>query len=186
MSAEECSGIQFKHGSLKDILEELGKLHNTESTKKNVFQQLKSYLGAYCSASYLDAFYKDYGSGYSYSYGGSIQALTDAGKKISRQILQNPTWADSYSDPHTGHPECIQKYFNALKACLPKAYAALFFLFFNVSNDCTSFGGGSWSSLPVNGSDSENSLGQWLTDQDGSGSDFIARKFSQDELHDSN
>ncbi|KAK1940754.1 hypothetical protein X943_002971 [Babesia divergens] len=78
MAQQECTDFQFKHETLKEILEELGKLQNADKTKKNVFQQLRDGLNTYCGTAYLDAFYKDYGSGYSYSYGGSIQALTDA------------------------------------------------------------------------------------------------------------
>ncbi|KAK1937979.1 hypothetical protein X943_001383 [Babesia divergens] len=70
-----------------------------------------------------------------------------------------------------------------LTACLPKTFAALFFLFFNVSNDCNQIGGGTWNSLPVN--DSGQNLYNWLiggSDDD----DFIARGFLQGELHKSN
>ncbi|KAK1932139.1 secreted antigen 1 [Babesia divergens] len=185
MSGQETCNFEFKQGSLKEILELLGKLHNTESTKKNVFQQLKSYLGAYCSASYLNDFYKDegsdYGSGYSYSGSGTIQLLTLAGENVSRQILQNPSWTSRFIDPHTGHSgqDCGEKYFKALKKCLPELFPALFFLFFNVSTECASFGGGSWNTLKVKGSG--QNLYKWLIGDSSDG--FIARKFSGGELH---
>ncbi|KAK1932182.1 secreted antigen 3 [Babesia divergens] len=187
MAQQECTDFQFKQGSLKDILEELAKLYNAETTRKKVFQQLKSYLGAYCAEKYLDAFYQDldYGRGVSYS-GGTIQAVTYAGKCICEAILQSPTDGRSV-DTHSKHEgqTCGEKYFNALKECLPKAYAALFFLFFNVSTDCKGIGGGKWNGLKVNGSGHSNYLFEWLTDQDGS-DDFIARGYRYGELHGSN
>ncbi|KAK1937217.1 secreted antigen 3 [Babesia divergens] len=107
-------------------------------------------------------------------------------KEIRSTILETTRTSGTYHNfdrehaEHTGR-DCGGKYFNAFKACLPKTFAALFFLFFNVSNDCKGFGGGQWSSYKVN--ESGNSLGQWLTDQDGSG---LPRKFSEGELHKSN
>ncbi|KAK1937491.1 secreted antigen 1 [Babesia divergens] len=178
-------------GSLKDILEELGKLYTTTSTRHKVFLQLKSYLEPYCGNGYLQAFYKDLVEGSDHrlgvsSYGsGSILLLTQAAERISEAILKStPSWSSSYSDPHSKHEgqTCGEKYFNALQACLPKAYAALFFLFFNVSTECSGIGGGSWNSYSVKGSG--NSLYQWLTEEDSSG--LIPKKFSGGELHPSN
>ncbi|KAK1933774.1 secreted antigen 1 [Babesia divergens] len=178
----DCN-FQFKQGSLKDILEELGKLQNADNTKKKVFSQLRDGLNTYCGNGYLEAFYGDqsgmYGStsGVSYAGGGTIQALTDAGKKISRQILQNPTWADRHEDPHADHDKCIKKYSEALQACLPKTFAALFFLFFNVAKECASFGGGSWNTLKVKGSG--QNLYKWLIESDSD----LPGGFSQKDLN---
>ncbi|KAK1939087.1 secreted antigen 1 [Babesia divergens] len=180
--------FEFKHDTLKSILEELGKLHNTTtSTRHKVFQQLRDGLNTYCGTAYLDAFYgsRDYGFGSS-MFGGSILLLTQASQKVGDIIFQKSPTGGRVQDPHVshkGHEDCGEKYFNALKACLPKAYAALLFLLFNVSNDCRKFGGGHWNSMQVN--ESGNSLYHWLIG--GSGSDgFIARGFSKDELNDSN
>ncbi|KAK1939071.1 secreted antigen 1 [Babesia divergens] len=184
MAAQECTSFP-QPKNLKDILELLEKLYNAETTKKNVFQQLKSYLQGYCSASYLEAFYGSRGGssyGYSYSGSGSILLLTQAGQNVSEEILQNPSWSRSFSDPHTGQT-CIKKYFNALKECLPKAFAALLFLFFNCDSDCRNFGGGHWNSMQVK--DSGTPLYHWLiagSDSDG----FIARGFSGGDLDTSN
>ncbi|KAK1935276.1 secreted antigen 1 [Babesia divergens] len=184
MSETKACDYQPRHDTLKEILEELGKLYNAETTKSKVFQQLRTYLKAYCGNGYLQAFYKDYGSdhgsGVSSYGGGTIQALTQAADRIGREILQKASWTSSHDTAHAEHTgqTCGEKYFNAFKACLPKAYAALFFLFFNVSTECSGIGGGHWSSLPVKGSG--QNLNKWLT---GSGSDFIDRGFSHGELH---
>ncbi|KAK1940199.1 hypothetical protein X943_001814 [Babesia divergens] len=169
MSEKGTCNFEFKHETLKEILEELYKLHGMDQTKPKVFQQLKSYLKAYCGVSYLNDFYgsRDYGVS---SYGGSILLLTYAGEKVSEAILKSTPWASQIQDTHKDHTgqTCGGKYFNALKKCLPKTFAALFFLFFNVSNECKGFGGGSWNSLPVNGSG--QNLKNWLIG--GSGSDL--------------
>ncbi|KAK1937981.1 secreted antigen 1 [Babesia divergens] len=177
--AKECTDFQFKHETLKEILEELGKLHNTESTKKNVFNHLKGDLGTYCAETYLNAFYGD--RGYS-SYGGYIQAFTFDARNICLAIVERSSWDGRSINIHAEHQDCIQKYSEALKACLPKTFPALFFLFFNVSNECSGIGGGKWNSLPVNGSGKD--LYNWLIGE--SSDDFIARKFSEEELHTSN
>ncbi|KAK1937968.1 hypothetical protein X943_002984, partial [Babesia divergens] len=189
MAQQECTDFQFKHETLKEILEELGKLYTTTSTRHKVFEKLKTYLTTYCNETYLNDFYgkRDYGSGVS-SYGGSIQLLTYAGQKVSEAILKSPpSWTSQVQDTHVSHTgrDCAEKYFNALKKCLPKTFAALFFLFFNCDSDCTSFGGGQWSGQNVNGQGSGSSgqnLYQWLTDS----SDDLPGGFSGGELHDKN
>ncbi|KAK1935286.1 secreted antigen 1 [Babesia divergens] len=182
MSAEECSGIQFKHGSLKEILEELHKLKDS-GFKQSVFNHLKSGLGTYCGDTYLNAFYKNEGGGYS---GGTIQAVTYAGYDICRQLVKTPPGDGRSVNIHAKHDDCIKKYADALKKCLPGLYSALYYLYFMCSTECSGIGGGHWSSYSVKGSDSDsgNSLYKWLTDQDGSG--LIKRGFSHGELHDSN
>ncbi|KAK1934026.1 secreted antigen 3 [Babesia divergens] len=174
--------FEFKQGSLKDILEELGKLYTTTSTRHKVFQQLRDGLKTYCGTAYLEAFYGSRGSGY--GSGGSIQALTQAAEGICKAIINNPSWTFHITDPHVSHKgqDCAERIANALKECLPKTFAALFFLFFNVSTECSGIGGGSWNSYSVKGSGKD--LYNWLTDQDGS--DDLPRKFSQEDLNTSN
>ncbi|KAK1939083.1 secreted antigen 1 [Babesia divergens] len=176
--------FEFKHDTLKSILEELGKLHNTTtSTRHKVFQQLRDGLNTYCGTAYLDAFYgyRDYGSGRGYS--GTILLLTKAGQNVSEEILQRPSWDEHLDNTHKDHEDCGEKYFNAFKACLPKLFSALLFLFFNVAKECNQIGGGSWNTLKVKGSGT--SLYNWLTESD-SDSDLIPRKFSQEDLNTSN
>ncbi|KAK1935313.1 hypothetical protein X943_003088 [Babesia divergens] len=187
MSEAKPCDYQPRHDTLKEILEELGKLYNADNTKSKVFQQLKSYLEPYCGEGYLKAFYKDYGSGYGVSSygGGTIQLLTKAAEGICKAIINNPSWASRYVDPHPKHTgqTCHVKIAKALQACLPKTFSALLFLFFNVSTECSQFGGGSWNSYKVN--DSGQNLYNWLTYGSGS-DDFIARGFLQKDLHGSN
>ncbi|KAK1937973.1 secreted antigen 1 [Babesia divergens] len=166
--------------SLKDVLVELGKLDNATSTRHKVFQQLKESLQNFCGTAYLQAFYRSRDGGYGFI--GTILLLTKAGQNVSEAIRQTTPWDGHLDREHRGHKDCALKIANALKKCLPKTFAALLFLLFNVSTECNQIGGGSWNTLKVN--DSENSLGQWLIA--GSGSDFIARKFLQGELNDSN
>ncbi|KAK1935246.1 secreted antigen 1 [Babesia divergens] len=180
MSEAKACDFEFKHDTLKSILEELGKLNDATVTRPKVFQQLRDGLHEYCGDTYLDAFYGSRGSGRGFA--GSILLLTKAGQNVSEEILKSTPWTSHHQDPHTGHSgqDCGGKYFNALQACLPKTFAALLFLFFNVSTECRKFGGGHWSGQKVN--DSGNSFYHWLIG--GSGSDgFIARKFSKEELH---
>ncbi|KAK1932186.1 secreted antigen 3, partial [Babesia divergens] len=169
--------------NLKEILELLDKLNDARTTRHKVFEQLKNSLQNFCDNKYLDAFYRDRGS--DYGFGGSIQLLTKAGENVSEAILQRPPWDEHLDREHAGHSgqDCALKIANAFKACLPKAFSALLFLFFNCDSGMTKFGGGSWNTLKVNGS-GEN-LGRWLIGED-SESDFIARGFSGGELHTSN
>ncbi|KAK1935548.1 hypothetical protein X943_002964 [Babesia divergens] len=174
---------QPRHDTLKEILEELGKLYNTTSTRHKVFLQLRDGLEPYCGNGYLEAFYKNLVEGSDHrlgvsSYGsGSILLLTQAAERIGRELLQRPSWDGHLDNTHKDHEDCGEKYSKALKACLPKTFAALFFLFFNVSKDCTSFGGGSWNSSRVN--DSRNIFYKWLTDEPHYGKmpELIARGF---------
>ncbi|KAK1935545.1 secreted antigen 1 [Babesia divergens] len=176
---EPCN-FEFKQGSLKDILEELGKLYTTTGTRHKVFQQLRTYLKAYCGDTYLDAFYKDYGSS---MFGGTILLLTDAGKKISEAILQKPSWTSRWEDPHAKHPQCIQKYAEALKKCLPELFSALYYLYFNVSKECKEIKGGKWNNVKVN--QNHEKLGEWLT-EDHDMTDLITRGYKLGELNTSN
>ncbi|KAK1932157.1 secreted antigen 1 [Babesia divergens] len=170
MTVVACN-FQFKHETLKEILEELHKLKDS-GFKQSVFLQLKSGLGTYCGEKYLEAFYKIQSGGLS---SGSIQLLTYAGYDTCRQLLKSPPSWDGRSDNrHASHPQCIQKYAEALKKCLPKAFSALYYLYFMCSTECSGIGGGTWSGQKVNGIGSD------------SGSGLIKRGFSHGELHDSN
>ncbi|KAK1939099.1 secreted antigen 1 [Babesia divergens] len=185
--SETCD---FKEpGTLKDILVELYKLHGMAKTRPKVFEQLRTYLETYCSVSYLNDFYSDqsgmYGSssGVSYSGGGTILLLTQASQKVGDIIFQKSPTDGRSVDTHVSHKDqnCHVKIAEALKKCLPKTFAALFFLFFNVSNDCKGFGGGSWNTLKVN--ESGQNLKNWLIG--GSGSD-LPGGFSGGDLNTSN
>ncbi|KAK1939121.1 secreted antigen 3 [Babesia divergens] len=110
----------------------------------------------------------------------SLATVFTKAKEIRSTILETTRTSGTYHNFDRDHKDqdCHVKISKALKACLPKTFAALFFLFFNVSKDCTSIGGGSWNTLKVKGSGT--SLYNWLTD---GSDDFIARKFSQEDLH---
>ncbi|KAK1935248.1 hypothetical protein X943_001831, partial [Babesia divergens] len=177
-------------GTLKDILEELGKLHNaTTSTRHKVFQQLRDGLNTYCGTAYLDAFYgsRDYGFGSS-MFGGSILLLTKAGQNVSEEILKSPpSWHGHLDNTHKDQT-CGEKYFNALKECLPKAYAALYYLYFMGSQSLEkTIKGGKWHDHKCDGTDSAM-LNKWLTDDSHAAKmkGLIKRGFSKEDLHDSN
>ncbi|KAK1934361.1 secreted antigen 3 [Babesia divergens] len=170
-----------KFGSLKDILEELYKLQESDF-KRTVFGHLKDGLTTYCGETYLNAFYGVQGGGNS---SGSIQAVTYAGYDTCRQLVKTPPGDGRSVNIHAKHDDCIQKYAEALKKCLPKAFSALYYLYFMCSTDCKSMHGGHWSSYKVNESGrSGQNLYKWLIGD--SGSDFIDRGFSQEDLHKSN
>ncbi|KAK1936823.1 secreted antigen 1, partial [Babesia divergens] len=184
--------------NLKEILEELGKLDYATETRHKVFEQLKNGLKAYCAETYLQAFYggRDYGRGYS----GSILLLTKAGEKVSEAILLKASWTSgtykNLDNDHASHSNCAEKISEALKKCLPKAYAALYFLLFMGDKSLGGIQGGQWKDQNVNGSDrSGTDLFNWLTKEEksvGGGSSkpltpgLIKRGFLDSELKNSN
>ncbi|KAK1935542.1 putative RIBOSOME BINDING PROTEIN-1, partial [Babesia divergens] len=185
--SETCN---FKEpGTLKEILEELGKLDYATDTRHKVFEQLKNGLKAYCGNKYLNAFYGDYGSGYGVSSSsGSIKLLTKAGHDICETILQKPSWSRSSDRDHRGHKDCGEKYFNALKECLPKTFAALYFLLFmgDKSLDKT-LQGGQWKDYACDGLTYDYGRGSkvdfknWLNDVNGQNTGLVKRGFHYSE-----
>ncbi|KAK1934355.1 putative RIBOSOME BINDING PROTEIN-1 [Babesia divergens] len=173
--------------TLKDILVELGKLHNATSTRHKVFEQLKIYLKAYCGDTYLNDFYQDLGG--SYGPSGSMKLLTKAGHDICETILQNSPTGGRHDTAHSKHEgkDCAEKISNALKKCLPKAYAALYFLLFMGSEDMNTLQGGQWKDYACNGNDydyrggygygSKVDLYLWLTDRKGENTGLVKRDF---------
>ncbi|KAK1932179.1 hypothetical protein X943_002248 [Babesia divergens] len=163
--------------NLKDILVELYKLHGMDQTKPKVFEQLKTYLGTYCAEAYLNDFY-GYRHSYS-SYGGTILLLTKAGHDICEAILQSPTGGRSV-DTHSKHTgqNCAERIANAIKACLPKAYAALYYLYFMGDKSLKeTIKGGKWDNKC---NQTGNVFNNWLTDDRhyGKMKGLIARGFA--------
>ncbi|KAK1937969.1 secreted antigen 1 [Babesia divergens] len=180
--SETCN---FKEpGTLKEILEELDKLDGATSTRPKVYNHLKNSLQNFCGNKYLEAFYGSHGSGFA----GSIQLLTKAGQKVCEEILQKASWTfekyGTFDNDHGKHSNCAEKISEALKKCLPKAYAALYFLLFMGSQKLNGMQGGHWSNNNVNGSRSSGTdLHLWLTDVKGSGTGLVKRGFTHSDKH---
>ncbi|KAK1939113.1 secreted antigen 1 [Babesia divergens] len=188
--AKECSGIQFKHGSLKEILEELYKLQEWDF-KQSVFNHLKDGLRTYCGETYLDAFYGSRGGS---SYGGYIQAFTFDARNICLAIVKSVQWDGRSDNTHKDHPQCIQNYAEALKDCLPKTYAAFYYLYFMGSKtDFSGMHGGQWKDYACDGLTYDYGSGRgrvskvdlylWLTDVNGSGTGLVKRGFTHSDKH---
>ncbi|KAK1938306.1 hypothetical protein X943_000037 [Babesia divergens] len=182
LSQDEClrrNGFtEPKLDTLKDILEELHKLKDSDF-KRTVFGHLKDGLRTYCAQTYLNAFYSDEGD---HNYGGYIQAFTFDARNICLAIVERSSWDGHSNYTHGEHPECVQKYAEAIKKCLPGLFVALFFLLFNCDSGCRTIHGGKWNNVKVN--QNHEKLGKWLT-QDDSLTDLITRGYKLGELNQS-
>ncbi|KAK1935934.1 hypothetical protein X943_000485, partial [Babesia divergens] len=98
------------------------------------------------------------------------------------------------TDPHKGHEKCIQNYAEALKDCLPKTYAALYYLYFMGSQSLKeTIKGGQWKDYACDGltydygrghgRGSKVDLHLWLTDVKGSGTGLVKRGFTHSDKH---
>ncbi|KAK1937477.1 secreted antigen 3 [Babesia divergens] len=170
--------------TLKDVLELLAKLGNEFTLDRAVPVRLE----------------RDEAKKYFNVNGGShdddlttvLGTVFTNAQSIRGSIISDTGSYGKYSslDRHEGHDDCVVR---TLKACLPKAYAALLFMFFNCDSGCYAFGGGRWKDQKVNGSGGPSQdLNNWLTKEKTLGSEayakpltpgLIKRGFSDRELH---
>ncbi|KAK1934917.1 secreted antigen 1 [Babesia divergens] len=188
MTTEQCTSFP-EPNDLKEILELLHKIGESVQAKKNVGQKLLKDVQKYCKDT--DQFYKDSGSS------GFLWNVFQYAGTVRQNILKNSRTYPKYNNldsSHGIHNDCVAE---ALKKCLPKAYAALYFLLFMGSNtDFSTLQGGQWHDQKVNGSDrSKKDLHNWLTkEKSGEGGVYekpltpglIKRGFSAGNLHTSN
>ncbi|KAK1935267.1 secreted antigen 1 [Babesia divergens] len=157
MSVVACTSFPQPE-SLKDILELLHKIGESVQAKKNVGQKLLKDVETYCKDA--EKFYKD-----SSSHSGFLSTVFTKAKEIRGSILQNSRTFEKYSSLDSGHGkhnDCIAE---ALKKCLPKAYAALYYLYFMGSQDLkSSIQGGKWDSGTNKCNASGTMFNKWLTD----------------------
>ncbi|KAK1932196.1 secreted antigen 1 [Babesia divergens] len=165
-------------GTLKDILELLAKLSESRTLKNSVGQKLLEDVQKYCK----DA-EKFYGS-----HSGLLMTVLQYAGNIRSSILKNSQSSETYDKykdletEHGSHERCVAE---ALKECLPRGYAALYYLYFMCSNDCKSMHGGAWNNNNVK--DSGQKLYKWLTDdRTVTMPELIDRGFSQGKLKESN
>ncbi|KAK1936020.1 hypothetical protein X943_000982 [Babesia divergens] len=172
--AEQCT---FQDpGNLKDILELLEKLDGTGYSVKNaVGQKLVDGIQKYCNNS---------PNFYSPSDAGCLQNVFKHAKEIRGKILKNPGEYDKYNDldrVHAGHTDCAEKISNALRENLPKAYSALYYLYFMGSQELWSDGWGGWWKNTCNSQ--VGNLFEWLSDVKGKDSGLVTRGFPRWEYH---
>ncbi|KAK1935514.1 secreted antigen 1, partial [Babesia divergens] len=179
MTTEQCTDFPEPE-SLKEILELLDKLSDARTLKDSVGQKLLEDVETYCKDA--DQFYKDSGS-----RSGFLWSVFSNAYGIRASILQNSGTYDKYNDlesSHGKHEDCIAE---ALKKCLPKAFAALYFLLFMGDKSLGGIQGGQWKNQNVDGSRSfGQNLKNWLTDNRLVTPGLIRRGFSDSELKGSN
>ncbi|KAK1934014.1 secreted antigen 1 [Babesia divergens] len=156
MATQECKSFP-EPKNLKEILELFEKLNGSSTAKKNVGQKLLKDVRKYCKETT-----KFYQSG---SHSEVLWNVFSGAKSIRSTILKNSGTYPKYNDlesSHGKHEDCIAE---ALKKCLPKAFAALYFLYFMGSEDMSTLQGGDWSNQSCNGSGgSKNIFYNWLID----------------------
>ncbi|KAK1935538.1 secreted antigen 1 [Babesia divergens] len=190
MSEQECKSFPEPQ-DLKDALELLEKLKDTVLAKKNVGQKLLKDVETYCKET--DQFYKD--SSHESTSSSFLWSVFTTAQSIRRTILDMGRTSGKYNNldnDHGKHNDCIAE---ALKTCLPKAYAALYYLYFMCSKELNGMQGGTWSGQNVKASGIFGTdLHNWLTDGQktfgGESKPFtpglIKRGFPPGQLHDSN
>ncbi|KAK1938500.1 secreted antigen 1, partial [Babesia divergens] len=182
MTDQDSQACSFQDPeTLKDVLELLEKLYNASSLKKSVGQKLVQDVQKYFKDT--DKFYQS---------GSRSEFLSDVFSNaygIRSTILQNSGTYPKYSslNDHENH-DCVPR---ALKKCLPKAFAALYFLLFMGSNSLGGIQGGQWKNQNVNGSGgSGTDLHNWLTKEENLSRTLtpglIKRGFSNRELKNHN
>ncbi|KAK1935904.1 secreted antigen 1 [Babesia divergens] len=172
--------------NLKDILDLLVKLGESVQAKKNVGQKLLQDVRKYCKDA--EKFYQS-GSG-----SEVLSTVFSNAYGIRSTILENSESSGTYNNFDRDHnaQDCALNVAEALKKCLPKAYAALYFLLFMGSKtDFSTLQGGHWSNNNVNGSGgSGKDLFNWLTKEKNLSRTLtpglIKRGFDQGKLHNSN
>ncbi|KAK1935867.1 hypothetical protein X943_000071 [Babesia divergens] len=154
---EDCPKFQGPK-DLKDILELLYNLHNSSAKEaekavcKNFLQDVKTY----CRDDYLTNFYNSSGS--SGFLPSVVEAAYEVHKKITSKVNNSP-----YRHIKATDTVCISKSVQALKVNLPKAFSALYYLYFMTSQDCSAIGGATWNSFKVRDTEGSYYLGQWIT-----------------------
>ncbi|KAK1932183.1 secreted antigen 3 [Babesia divergens] len=173
--------------TLKDILELLHKIGTARGISGPVLGTLEEEAKKYFKDGSED-------SGLTSSLG---TVFTNA-QSIRESILETGRTIGTYNNfesAHRSHEDCPVKISNALKKCLPKAYAALLFMLFNCDGGMTKYSLGAWSGQKVNDSGvSNNDLCNWLTKEEktlsGGTKPFtpglVKRGFSDGELDESN
>ncbi|KAK1940751.1 secreted antigen 1, partial [Babesia divergens] len=166
-------------GTLKDILDLLVKLNDASSLKNSVGQKLVQDVRKY----FKDA-EKFYQSG---SHSEVLSTVFSNAYGIRGSILQSSGTYPKYNNLDNSHEDhdCVPR---ALKKCLPKAFAALYFLLFMGDKSLGGIQGGHWSNNNVDGSRSSGqNLKNWLTDEQNLSRTLtpglIKRGFSTGELH---
>ncbi|KAK1935253.1 secreted antigen 3 [Babesia divergens] len=177
----EAKACNFEDpGTLKDILDLLVKLDGARSLKAFVGQKLSEDVKKYCNGS--ESFYNPYRSS------GLLWNVFQYAGTVRSTILKSSETFDTYNNldsEHGKHEDCIAE---ALKKCLPKAYAALYFLFFMGSQSLGGIQGGDWHDYACNGTDyyyrssgSKVDLYLWLNDRKGENTGLVKRGFPLDK-----
>ncbi|KAK1935925.1 secreted antigen 3 [Babesia divergens] len=161
----------------KEILELLEKLSESVQATKNAGPKLLQDVKKYCKET--DQFYKDSSSS------NYLWNVFSGAKSIRSTILDMARTSGTYKNldnDHGKHEDCIAE---ALKKCLPNAYAALYFLLFMGSQDLErTLQGGKWKDYACDGTDSTYGGGSkvdlylWLNDRKGENTGLVKRGFS--------
>ncbi|KAK1937983.1 putative RIBOSOME BINDING PROTEIN-1 [Babesia divergens] len=148
MSEQEGQCNFQEPGTLKDILELLDKLKDAYGISGAVLLKLEGEVEKYFNVT------ED-----SYGLTSSLGGVFTKAILIRKSILKNPSY-ETYSHISGGHTDCALKVAEALKKCLPKAYAALYYLYF--MGDKTFNGNKGWESNKCD--ETRNIFYKWLTD----------------------
>ncbi|KAK1940744.1 secreted antigen 1, partial [Babesia divergens] len=121
----------------------------------------------------------------------SLGSVFTNAQSIRGSIISDTHTYPKYSSldrDHGKHNDCVPR---ALKKCLPKAFAALYYLYFMGSQSLKeTIKGGKWHDYACNGNDydyrssgSKVDLYLWLIDQKGENSGLVKRGFTHSDKH---